>query len=233
MLLETGWRPNLTLLNPVKAVRDISWDCDRKWVVELAGHRTMSAVDIQRVYCEEALAALDQQGTLSKDLGWAGREWMNTLDLLACNPMALGDRLDWVAKYQLLETYREEEGLDWDDPVLQSLDLAYTEVDPDAGLYHGLEQEGHTVRLVDEGRIERAMVAAPEDTRAAVRGALVEMFPEAIESLSWGGLAVRANGERVILELGVLGPESSRRYAAAVRASGSIEEAVAALSPTD
>lgn len=226
-LLESGWRPNLTLRDPVRAIREVSRDPSHRWDVELEGNRRMSAVDIQRVYCEEALRTLQD---LPDDLLWAAQEWLRTLELLDCDPMALGDRLDWVAKFQLLDGFREAEGLEWDDPMLQSLDLAYTDVDPDAGLYHGLEQDGHAVRVVDDERVARAMEEPPADTRAAVRGALVSRFAECIEDISWGGAVVRAGGERVALELGVLGPEASRRYADAVRAAPTIEDAVAALS---
>jgi proteasome accessory factor A len=186
----------------------------------------MSAVDIQRVYCQEALHVLED---LPDSLAWAAAEWLSVLDQLERDPMALGDRLDWVAKLQLVEAFRDEERLEWDDPMLQSIDLAYSDVDPDAGLYHGLEQEGQVVRLVDEGRIERAMLDAPGDTRAAVRGALVERFSEDIESISWGGLAVRDGAERVVVEIGVLGPQASARYAEAVRRAGGLRSAIAAL----
>jgi proteasome accessory factor A len=225
-LLEAGWRPSLTLLDPAKAIRDISRDPSRRWIVEMDGRKTMSAVDIQRVYCQEALHVLED---LPDSLAWAAAEWLSVLDQLERDPMALGDRLDWVAKLQLVEAFRDEERLEWDDPMLQSIDLAYSDVDPDAGLYHGLEQEGQVVRLVDEGRIERAMLDAPGDTRAAVRGALVERFSEDIESISWGGLAVRDGAERVVVEIGVLGPQASARYAEAVRRAGGLRSAIAAL----
>lgn len=225
-LLETGWRSSLILRDPVKAIRDISRDPIRRWVVEMDGRKTMSAVDIQRVYCQEAIAVLED---LPDSLAWAMLEWQKTLDGLERDPMKLGDRLDWVAKLQLLEEFREDQCVEWDDPMLQSIDLAYSDVDPDAGLYHGLEQEGHVVRLVDDGRIERAMTAAPADTRAAVRGAFVERFSDNIESISWGGIAVRDGAERVIVEIGVLGPQASTRYAEAVRRADSLSSAAAAL----
>ncbi|HEY3268314.1 MAG TPA: proteasome accessory factor PafA2 family protein [Armatimonadota bacterium] len=221
-LLESGWRPNLTLQNPVKAIRDISRDPTRAWRVELEGHRTISAVDIQRVYCEEALDCLTG---LPEDLRWAGEEWRRTLGLLESDPMALSDRVDWVAKLRLLDAFREEERLEWSDPMMTSLDLAYSDIDPEAGLYHGLEQDGHAARLVDDAAVERAMLTPPEDTRAAVRGAFVERFPEEIEAISWGGIALKNGSGRTVVELGITNAETSRDLAARVRRASSAREA--------
>lgn len=226
-LLEAGWRPAMTLRDPVKAIRDVSRDPRRKWLVEMDGKSTMSAVDIQRVYCEEALKVLED---LPDDLCWAGREWLRTLDALERDPMSLADRLDWVAKLRLLEEFRAEEGLGWDDPLLRSLDLAYSDVDPENGLYYGLEQDGHVTRFTDEDRILRAMDEPPGDTRAAVRGAFVKRFAESIESVSWGGVVLSVGAERVVVELGVSGPQTSASCAAKVLAAATEGEAVAALS---
>ena len=226
-LLESGWRPAITLRDPVKAIRNISRDPLRKWLVELEGKHSMSAVNIQRVYCEEALKVLTD---LPDDLCWVGREWLRTLDELERDPMLLADRLDWVAKLRLIEEFRDAEGLDWDDPLMRSLDLAYSDVDPENGLYHGLEQDGHVTRLTDDSRVSRAMLEPPADTRAAVRGAFVKRFAESIESVSWGGVVMNVEAERVVVELGISGSQTSIRCAEAVLGAATEGEAVAALS---
>lgn len=220
-LLETGWRPRLTLKDPVRAVKEISRDQTRRWLVEMDGGRPMRATDIQRVYCEEAERALAGVGD---GLDFALTEWRRSLDLLDCDPMGLSDRLDWVAKYQLLNAFREEEGLAWNDPMLQSLDLAYSDIDPDAGLWHGLEQDGHGVRLTDDATVERAMTEPPADTRAAVRGALVDRFADRITGISWGTVALRGETEPVLLEIPILEPEAARRDAEAVRQAESVDD---------
>ena len=50
--------------------------------------------------------------------------------------------LDWVTKQWLLETFMQEERIGWDDPWLASLDLEYHNVNPERGLFLGLEAEG-------------------------------------------------------------------------------------------
>ena len=87
--------------------------------------------------------------------------WESVLTRLEADPMQLADELDWVAKLRLLEGYRERDGLDWDSPRLELVDLQYADVRPDKGLYH---------RLVARGRDEDA--ARPGDAAgAAVRAA--------------------------------------------------------------
>jgi proteasome accessory factor A len=92
------------------------------------------------------------------------------------------------------------------------------------GLYHGLEQDGHAVRLTDDAMVQRAMTEPPTDTRAAVRGALVDQFSEKITGLSWSTVALRGDKAPVLLEIPILGPEASRLDAEAVRNAGSVEE---------
>ena len=88
------------------------------------------------------------------------------------------DRLDWVAKRALLADYVESEGVGWDDEALPSYDLAYSNIDPEEGLYYALEQSGEMQRLTTDEAIDVAQTQAPESTRAAIRGGLVARFAE-------------------------------------------------------
>ena len=88
-----------------------------------------------------------------------------------------------------------------DIETLQSLDLAYHNVDPEAGLYYGLTQAGLMQTLVSDEEIEAARNAAPTQTRAALRGVLVRKFAENIKSLSWGVVHAEENGERFSIRL--------------------------------
>ena len=64
------------------------------------------------------------------------------LNRLAEDPMLLSRELDWVAKLELLEGYRARDGLGWDHPRLQLVDLQYSDVRPDRGLYNRLAARG-------------------------------------------------------------------------------------------
>ena len=62
--------------------------------------------------------------------------WEYVLTALEADPSTLARELDWVAKRELLEAYRDRHDLDWTTPKLKLIDLQYHDVDPDRGLYH-------------------------------------------------------------------------------------------------
>ena len=65
--------------------------------------------------------------------------WERVLSALETEPLTLHRELDWVAKYRLLAAYRERDGLEWNDPKLQAIDLQYHDVRRERGLYYRLE----------------------------------------------------------------------------------------------
>ena len=186
---------DLNLSRPVRgrdsAIQRISHDPDWQWLVELEDGRTMSAIDIQREYlhCAEAFRGRDAETDRVLET------WERVLDTLADDPLKLSTELDWVAKYQLLQMYRESEGLDWDDDALQSIDLEYHNVDPTNGLYHALEETGDVRCLVDDATIEAALYEGPSTTRAHARAQLVRALRSAAAQdylIEWDGVTVGA-----------------------------------------
>jgi proteasome accessory factor A len=102
--------------------------------------------------------------------------------------MQLHRELDWVAKYRLLEAYRQRDGLGWDDPKLRLIDLQYHDVRRERGLYHRLAATGKVERLVTDDEVERAVMEPPEDTRAYFRGRCISRYPDAIAAASWDSM---------------------------------------------
>ena len=45
--------------------------------------------------------------------------------------VSLARQLDWVAKYRMVEGYRQRHSLEWDDPKLAAMDLQYHDVRPE------------------------------------------------------------------------------------------------------
>ena len=165
-LLEERIVPEVKMLDPVQAIRDISRDMTFRWEVQLEDGRRTTALEVQRRYLQLAetyLRGKDPEGD------WVLDEWRFVLDALACDPMALMDRIDWVTKKWLLETFMEAEGRDWDDPWIQSLDLEYHNLNPARGLYHDLRQRGLLLAVVDDEQVNQAIVKPPADTRARAR----------------------------------------------------------------
>ena len=109
--------------------------------------------------------------------------------------------MDWVAKEKLLQEYIDSEGLRWDDPILQSLDLEYHNLDPEVSLYYGLEQAGAMRRIVSNDDIARATTQPPSDTRAFLRGLCVERFRDTIQSVSWSRINAKDGDQPVAIDL--------------------------------
>ncbi len=156
--------------DPLGALKSVSRDERYKWLIKRGGGQTISAIDLQRIYlqaAQEHLKGKDEQ------TDWALEEWQSTLDGLERDPMAMGDRLDWVAKKQMLQEFMDSENVDWHDDVLQSLDMEYHNINPQTSLYYGLQEMGSMKRVCTDEEIQRATVEPPQNTRAKGRSAVI------------------------------------------------------------
>ena len=122
---------------------------------------------------------------------WLLREWEAVLNDLERDISLCRDRVDWVAKKELLEALQAEEELSWTDPWLQSIDLEYHNIEPDSGLFYELIRQGTMRRFVTEDEIKHAIFSPPEDTRAYFRGRAVARFNDQIKSIQWDEIVFR------------------------------------------
>ena len=70
----------------------------------------------------------------------------------------------------------ESEGLGWDDPWLQSLDLEYHNIDPAKGLFFGVNPAKRIGDWNNSVRQPDAICHPPSNTRAAGRAQAVAWF---------------------------------------------------------
>src|SRR6266849_2046004 len=131
---------------------------------------------------------------------------MTAVQRLAEDPMLLSKELDWVAKLELLEGYRTRDGLAWDNPRLQLVDLQYSDVRQDRGLYNRLAARGRMVRLTDDAAVERAVDNPPEDTRAYFRGRCLRQYPESVAAASWDSVIFDIPGRESLQRVPTLEP---------------------------
>jgi proteasome accessory factor A len=186
-MIEDGWlRDNgidLAVDGPVSALRAVSHDPSLRHQVTLRDGRRMTAVQLQMEYLEQARKHVEDR--LGSDADDETRDvlarWESTLDRLAADPMSLSGELDWVAKLEILEGYREREGLGWDAPKLHLVDLQYADVRQDKGLYNRLVARGSMQRLLTEDEVSRAVA----DTRAYFRGTCMARYPGEVAAASW------------------------------------------------
>jgi Pup amidohydrolase len=190
-LIERGAAPQLEIAQPVDATKSISRDQTYDWIIELTDGRKISAIEVQRIYLAAAVRAAGHNP--DEEVGWLLQEWETVLNDLARDVRLCRDRVDWVAKKELLETLRDEEQLSWSDPWLQSIDLEYHNIARETGLYYELLRQGTMRRFVTEAEIKRAIFTPPDDTRAYFRGRCVARFNSQIRSIQWDEI-VFANG---------------------------------------
>lgn len=222
-LIARNAAPEVDVAQPVSSVRAISSDPDLKATIVLRDGRRLTGLELQQTYLEAARRGLDGR---DPETDWLLREWEATLVALASDPLSLRGRVDWITKRWLLETFAAAARVAWDDPWLTSLDLAYHHLDPDRGLYRGLEAEGTTVPVTPRESVDRAIREAPSDTRAAIRGLCVARFGNEVESVQWE--RIRAT-DGSILELGgLIEPDEVARIVERLRESTSLADAIRA-----
>ncbi|SVE14109.1 uncharacterized protein METZ01_LOCUS466963, partial [marine metagenome] len=129
----------LVLENPVDDIKAISRDHTGAITLRRTNGKMITSLEIQELYLDAAGKNLSGQ---CKEWDWIIREWARTLDELKHSPDMLSDRIDWAIKKDIFTRFTESEGVGWDDPWVKSLDLEYHNLDPERGLYRGLEQAG-------------------------------------------------------------------------------------------
>ncbi|WP_285499809.1 depupylase/deamidase Dop [Actinokineospora sp. NBRC 105648] len=197
-LIEAGVRfDHVKLADPVRAVHVISHDPTLKATVELSNGRRFTGLDIQHAYHDLVSEHLDRLD-LDRVALDVHRTWGETLDALRRDPMECADRLDWPAKLRLLEGFRARDGLAWSSPRLSLVDLQYSDVRLDKGLYNRLVARGSMKRLVTEEEVRSAITNPPLDTRAYFRGRCLERYPNAIAAASWDSVIFDLGRESLV-----------------------------------
>ena len=164
---------DLTLENPIRAIREVSHDttCTRK--LRLANGRELSALDIQWEYLDRAMRFARSPG-FPPQVQAAVDRWEHLLTGLEKDPMTLDREVDWVMKYKLLDRYSTKRGIPMSDARMSMMDLAYHDVDRSRGLYYMMENAGLTDRIVTDEKVAEAVVRPPQTTRARLRGAFIK-----------------------------------------------------------
>jgi len=198
-LIEAGEDlSDLQLARPVTAVHTISHDPTLRATVALADGRELTGLALQRIYLDRVAKFHSRQGTDDPRVSDVVEKWAHVLDLLERDPLECADLLDWPAKLRLLEGMRSREGLGWAAPKLHLVDLQYSDVRLDKGLYNRLVARGSMQRLVSEQQVVDAMTAPPTDTRAYFRGECLRRFGADIAAASWDSVIFDLGGDSLV-----------------------------------
>lgn len=164
---------DLTLENPIRAIREVSHDISCTKKVKLANGRELSALDIQWEFLDRAMRFARSPG-FPPQVQRAIDRWEHLLTGLEKDPMTLDREVDWVMKYRLLERYSASRGLQMSHPRISMMDLSYHDVNQSRGLYYLLQNNGLADRVVTDAKIADAMVRPPQTTRARLRGSFIK-----------------------------------------------------------
>ena len=176
---------DLTLANPVSAIRAVSRDPDLHTEVELSSGERLTAVQLQW-----ELYGLSRKYAEERGLGFFGEgdagdlvldRWEHVLQALETDPSSLVNELDWVAKRRIVEGYRDRHHCAWTDPRLAALDLQYHDLRPTKSLFQRLSME----TLVDPAAVADAVTEPPQTTRAYFRGRCLALFASSIVAANW------------------------------------------------
>ena len=191
---------DLTLENPIRAIREISHDPTCRRTVRLANGRELSALDIQWEYLERVMRFSRTSG-FPAQVEQAIGMWEYLLTGLEKDPMSLSREIDWVMKYHLIERYREKHDLAMSSARLSLLDLAYHDVSRTRGLYYLLERRGMAERVVTDEQIALATTNPPATTRARLRGSFIKAAKAKKRdfTVDWVHLKLNDQAQRTVL----------------------------------
>jgi Pup amidohydrolase len=206
---------DLTVDQPVRSLREVSHDPSLQHLLRMADGRTLTAVQLQMEYLDLARKYVEDRFGSNADTQTIDvlERWESVLTRLEADPMECARELDWVAKLKLLSSYRDRDGLDWDDAKLHLVDLQYSDIRPDKGLYHRLVRLGRMDRLLTDDEVAAAMHRPPVDTRAYFRGRCLEKYADQIAAASWDSVIFDLPGHESLQRVPTIDPlRGTRRH---------------------
>lgn len=190
---------DMTLDNPIRAIREISHDMTCTRAVRLANGREASALQIQSEYLERALR-YSEHNDLNENEKMALQMWEHCLTKIADDPLLLDRECDWVIKYHLLEKYRARHGYELTSAPVALVDLAYHDISRDRGLFYRMQRKGIVERVCTDAAIAHAVDNPPQTTRAKLRGDFVRRAKERKRdyTVDWVHLKLNDQAQRAV-----------------------------------
>ena len=193
---------DLTLENPIRAIREVSHDITGQRKVRLASGREASALEVQREYYEKAVDFVERRGIRTGIVEQVLELWGRTLDAIEAEDLdRIGTEIDWVMKYKLIERYRAKHNMTMSHPRVAQIDLAYHDIHRRRGLYYLLERKGQAARICNDLKIFEGKSVPPQTTRARLRGDFIRRAQEQRRdfTVDWVHLKLNDQAQRTVL----------------------------------
>lgn len=193
---------DLTLENPIRAIREVSHDLTGQRKVRLASGREASAIEVQREYYEKAVDFVERRGIRTGTVDQVLELWGRTLDAIEAEDLdRIDTEIDWVMKYKLIERYRAKHNMTMSNPRVAQIDLAYHDIHRRRGLFYLLERKGQTARICNDLKIFEGKSVPPQTTRARLRGDFIRRAQEQRRdfTVDWVHLKLNDQAQRTVL----------------------------------
>jgi proteasome accessory factor A len=191
---------DMTLENPIRAIREISHDmtCTRK--VRLANGREVSALEIQSEYLNRALRYAESHELQPQEKQALGM-WEHVMAGLERDPLSLDREIDWVMKHNLIDAYRSRHDLPMEHPRVALLDLQYHDISRERSVFYKLQRADRAERVVTDADIAEATDTPPQTTRARLRGEFIRRAKERKRdyTVDWVHLKLNDQAQRTVL----------------------------------
>lgn len=201
----------VALDDPVAEMRHVSHDTTLTHRLTLADGRTMTALEIQRLYLDVVRDAVHAAGDVDEETRDVLDRWDSVLTRLAQDPMSCAAEVEWVAKLRLLEGLRRRDGVGWDHPRLAALDLQWSDVRPERSIYRRLAAARAVELLVDQEEVDAAVHHPPVDTRAWFRGETIRRYGPGVAAAGWESVVLDVPGEEHLIRLPMREPGRGSR----------------------
>ncbi len=202
-MIESGTlMRDLTLANPIRAIREISHDTTGTRTVKLANGRELSAIQIQTEYFQKVSEFVARRGIVDPATQQGMELWERSIKAVGSGDLHLIDReIDWVIKLRLLERYMRKNDMTLENARIAQLDLAYHDIRRDRGLFYLLERGGAVDSILTPEQIDTAKDVAPQTTRAKLRGDFITRAQERRRdyTVDWVHLKLNDQGQRTVL----------------------------------
>jgi proteasome accessory factor A len=191
---------DMTLENPIRAIREISHDITCKRRVRLANGREASALDIQTEYLNRAKRYADNKGLSPLEEQALGM-WEHCLEGIEKDPWTLDRECDWVIKHSLIDRYRVRNNVPLTHPRVALMDLQYHDVSRERGLFYRMQDKGLVERVCTDEAIDLAVDEPPQTTRARLRGEFIRRAKERRRdfTVDWVHLKLNDQAQRTVL----------------------------------
>jgi proteasome accessory factor A len=192
---------DLSLENPIRAIREVSHDVTGRRKIRLANNKEVSALEIQQEYLAKATEFVERRGgdQIAKRVVELWGRVLNAIETGDLDPVSR--EIDWVSKLKLIERYQDKHQIPMSHPRIAQLDLAYHDVRRGRGLYALMEKRKQVDRVSNDLEIFEAKETPPQTTRARLRGEFIRHAQEKRRdfTVDWVHLKLNDQAQRTVL----------------------------------